>query len=191
MKNKKSSPANEIISRQPLPGSTKIYVKGNLPGVSVAMRKIETSDFIKGENGEKQFQSVAVYDTSGPYTDPQLQIDVTRGLPPIRRAWIEQRNDSVDLPDFSSDYSRNRPAGLSDETLFFQNTRKPRRALPGKNVSQLHYARKGIITPEMEYVAIRENQQMETWNPYLQSHAAYHSGRRPRHTSCQHQPPGK
>src|SRR3970282_590940 len=106
------------------------------------------------------------YDTSGPYTDPAAKIDVRSGLAPLREKWIAERNDTDRLPDLTSEYGRRRAAGAKIAELSFTLKRQPRRAKPGMNVSQMHYARKGIITPEMEYIAIRENLQREA---YLES----------------------
>jgi phosphomethylpyrimidine synthase len=104
---------------------------------------------------------VTVYDTSGPYTDPAVAIDLRAGLPPLRLPWILERNDTEQLPDVSSDYGRRRAADPKLASLRFPHPRKPLRAKPGRTVTQLHYARQGVITPEMEFVAIRENQSRE------------------------------
>ncbi|WP_277985140.1 phosphomethylpyrimidine synthase ThiC [Salinicola tamaricis] len=101
---------------------------------------------------------LAVYDTSGPYTDPEIQIDIRRGLPEVRRAWIDERGDTEWLDGPSSTFGRRRAEDPRLSTLRFQLARTPRRARPGANVTQLHYARRGIVTPEMEFIAIRENQ---------------------------------
>ncbi|MBH8582021.1 phosphomethylpyrimidine synthase ThiC, partial [Halomonas pacifica] len=102
-----------------------------------------------------------VYDTSGPYTDPQAQIDLRKGLPELRRAWIEERGDTEFLDGPTSEYGKRRANDPTLAQLRFDLTRTPRRAKPGKNVTQLHYARQGIITPEMEFIAIRENQRRQ------------------------------
>ncbi len=104
---------------------------------------------------------VTVYDTSGPYTDPAIAIDVRKGIAPLRRPWIEARGDAEELPGISSHYGRLRLADPQLDSLRFAHLRKPLRAKPGRNVSQMHYARQGIITPEMEFIAIRENQRLE------------------------------
>src|SRR5699024_4496254 len=101
---------------------------------------------------------LAVYDTSGPYTDPEIDVDVRRGLPELRRNWIEQRGDSERLDGLTSEYGRERSADPKLDQLRFELRRTPRRACTGANVTQLHYARRGIITPEMEFIAIRENE---------------------------------
>ncbi len=114
-----------------------------------------------GTPGFEQNQPVMVYDTSGPYTDPEVSIDIREGLPELRTAWIEERDDSEVLPDCSSEYGRKRAQDKNLDHLRFNHYRKPRRAKAGHNVTQMHYARKGIITPEMEYIAIRENLRRE------------------------------
>ncbi|WP_372778297.1 phosphomethylpyrimidine synthase ThiC [Litorivivens sp.] len=148
-------------SVQPFPASTKIYVEGQNPGVRVPMREIKlTPTPVAGKDGETRLEPnapVRVYDTSGPYTDPDVEIDIRKGLAPLRENWIEQRGDTEVLSGDTSEYSKKRAADLTLEKLRFDLKRKPRRAVPGKNVSQMHYARQGIITPEMEYIAIREN----------------------------------
>ena len=131
----------------PLPNSRKVYV-GPL---RVPMREITQS----GDN-----PPIHVYDTSGPYTDPQAQIDIRKGLPALRERWIEARKDAELLAGPSSGYGRERLADPRLAELRFDLHRRPRRALQGKNVSQMHYARRGLITPEMEYIALRENQRM-------------------------------
>jgi phosphomethylpyrimidine synthase len=141
------------------PGSKKVYVDGELFGVRVAMREINLSATTPANGGEATPNpGVTVYDTSGPYTDPMVKIDVRAGLSPLRLDWIQKRNDVVELADVSSTYGKQRAADPKLAELRFAHIRKPLRARPGQNVTQLHYARKGIITPEMEYIAIRENQ---------------------------------
>ncbi|SFN39414.1 phosphomethylpyrimidine synthase [Formivibrio citricus] len=149
-------------SVQPFPNSRKIYVTGSRPDIRVPMREISQTDTPDSFGGEKN-PPIFVYDTSGPYTDPDVQIDVRKGLAPIRAAWIEERNDTELLPALTSEYGRMREADKSLDPLRFELTRKPRRAKAGANVTQMHYARKGIVTPEMEYVAIRENLQREQY----------------------------
>lgn len=142
----------------PLPNSRKVYVEGSTPDIRVPMREITQLDTPDGFSGEKN-PPVYVYDTSGPYTDPDAAIDIRSGLPALRGAWIDQRDDTEELAGLSSDFGRERAAYPKTAELRFPGLhRKPRRALDGKNVSQMHYARQGIITPEMEYIAIRENQ---------------------------------
>ena len=141
----------------PLPNSRKIYVEGSRADIQVPMREISQADTPTGMGGEKN-PPIYVYDCSGPYTDPRAKIDIRSGLPALRQVWIEERGDTEVLADLTSEFGRARAADPSlDELRFPGLHRKPRRALAGKNVSQMHYARQGIITPEMEYVAIREN----------------------------------
>jgi phosphomethylpyrimidine synthase len=126
------------------------------------MREIQlTPTRIGGTGATKENAPLLVYDTSGPYTDPDIKIDIRQGLAPLRLPWISDRNDTEALSDISSEYGRRRAADSSLNDLRFEHIRKPLRARPGMNVSQMHYARKGIITPEMEYIAIRENQTLE------------------------------
>jgi phosphomethylpyrimidine synthase len=155
-------PTSETITRQPLSGSRKVYVPGQLHDIQVAMREISVSDTISHPSGRRTPNTpVTVYDTSGPYTDPSAVIDLQKGLPRLREAWIRDRQDVDDLPGFSSTYCQQRMADQSLDALRFEHIRKPLRAKDGQNVTQLHYARQGIITPEMEYIAIRENQRID------------------------------
>ena len=147
----------------PLPNSRKIYVEGSRPDIQVPMREISQSDTPTGMGGEKN-PPIYVYDCSGPYTDPTAKIDIRAGLPALRQKWIEERGDTEVLNDLTSDFGRERAGDKAlDELRFPGLHRKPRRAKAGANVSQMHYARKGIITPEMEYIAIRENMQREKY----------------------------
>ncbi|MBH0190424.1 MAG: phosphomethylpyrimidine synthase ThiC [Nitrospira sp.] len=150
------------LSTTPFPASRKVYVSGANEGVRVPMREITLSP-TKSMNGGAPTpnEPVTVYDTSGPFTDPAVTIDVRRGLAPLRRAWVLSRQDVDELPAVTSMYGRMRAADPKLAELRFQHIRNPLRAQPGKNVTQLHYARKGIVTPEMEFVAIRENQSRE------------------------------
>ena len=143
-------------SIQPFTGSQKIYVQGSRADIQVPMREIQLADTPTDFGGEKN-PAVRVYDTSGPYTDPKVKIDLRTGLPEVRTAWIEERGDTEILEDSHSEFTNQRLQDNSLDHLRFNLTRKPRRAKPGMNVSQMHYAKKGIITPEMEYIAIREN----------------------------------
>ncbi|MBK7848824.1 MAG: phosphomethylpyrimidine synthase ThiC [Zoogloea sp.] len=141
----------------PLPNSRKVHIEGSRPDIRVPMREISQADTPTGFGGEKN-PPIFVYDCSGPYTDPTARIDIRSGLPALRQRWIEARGDTEVLPDLTSEFGRARAADPKLDDLRFPGLhRKPRRALPGKNVSQMHYARQGIITPEMEFVAIREN----------------------------------
>jgi phosphomethylpyrimidine synthase len=146
-------------SVQPFPKSRKVYVEGSRPDIRVPMREITLDDTPTDMGGEKN-DPLYVYDTSGPYTDPDATIDVRKGLAPLRENWILERDDTEQLDGLTSEYGRARAADLRLDELRFELTRKPRRAKPGKNVTQLHYARQGIITPEMEYIAIRENMKL-------------------------------
>ncbi len=143
------------------PASEKIYVQGSRPDIQVPMRKINLSDTPVHFGAVEKNGPLYVYDTSGVYTDPNVEIDLKKGLSPIRSAWINERNDTEELSGPSSDYGQQRLEDPKTADLRFEHIRKPRRAKAGKNVSQMHYARQGIITPEMEYIAIRENQKME------------------------------
>jgi phosphomethylpyrimidine synthase len=143
-------------SVQPFTGSQKIYVQGSRADIQVPMREITLADTPTDFGGEKN-PPVRVYDTSGPYTDPNVKIDLRTGLGDVRTAWIEERNDTEVLEDSHSEFTNARLNDPKLASLRFNLTRKPRRAKPGMNVSQMHYAKKGIITPEMEYIAIREN----------------------------------
>ncbi len=169
MKKEEKKPEQHVITREPLPASKKIYVPGKLHDIKVAMREIAVSDTIQQFNGVKKNianPSVTVYDTSGPYTDPNFDIDLKKGLPRLREEWIVKRNDVELLSDLTSEYGRIRAADTSLDALRFEHIKKPYRAKSGQNVTQLHYARKGIITPEMEYIAIRENQRADELYEY-------------------------
>ena len=141
---------------KPLPNSRKVYVQGSRPDIQVPMREISQDDTPTSFGGEKN-PPIYVYDCSGIYTDPNAKIDIRSGLPAIRSAWIEERNDTDLLSGPSSEYGIERLNDPKLTVLRFNLQRKPRKAKAGKNVTQMHYARQGIITPEMEYVAIREN----------------------------------
>ncbi|MFN7219032.1 MAG: phosphomethylpyrimidine synthase ThiC [Burkholderiales bacterium] len=151
---------------KPLPNSRKVYVQGSRQDIRVPMREISQSDTPTAFGGEKN-PPVFVYDTSGPYTDPNVKIDIRSGLAPLREQWIAERNDTVLLDGPSSKYGIERLNDKKLDELRFNLKRKPRVAKPGANVSQMHYAKRGIITPEMEYIAIRENVNRE-W--MLQQH---------------------
>jgi phosphomethylpyrimidine synthase len=141
---------------RPLPKSRKIYVEGSRPDIRVPMREISQADTEASFGGEKN-PPIYVYDTSGPYTDPDVAIDIRSGLPCPRAPWIAERGDTEELAGPTSAYGIERLADPALAALRFNLHRKPRRAKAGANVSQMHYARRGIITPEMEFVAIREN----------------------------------
>ena len=154
--------AGSALTTTPFPASRKVYVQGDQPGVRVPMREISLTA-TKSMNGATPIvnEPITIYDTSGPYTDPDVQIDAQAGLAPYRRNWVIGRNDVVELADISSQYGRLRAADPKLNELRFQHIRKPLRAQPGMNVTQIHYARQGIVTPEMEFIAIRENQSRE------------------------------
>jgi phosphomethylpyrimidine synthase len=161
---KDKTPTESVLTREPLSASRKIYVPGKLHNIKVAMREIVLSDTVHRFNGSNKVEKndpVTVYDTSGPYTDPAVKIDLKKGLPRLREEWILQRGDVEQLSEISSEYGRQRMGDKSLDSLRFEHIRKPLKAKPGKNVSQLHYAKQGIITPEMEYIAIRENQRID------------------------------
>ncbi len=163
------SPRNARLDeamRRPFPGSRKIYVTGSRPDIRVPMREIRLADTLS-QAGRHPNAPVTVYDTSGPYTDPEVGIDLCEGLPALRTAWIEERGDTERLADFSSAYARARNSDPSLAAVRFPRLRAPRRARAGANVTQMHYARRGIVTPEMEYVAIRENQRREALHDKL------------------------
>ena len=148
------------ITRAPFPGSAKIYIQGARPDVRVPFREVTLTDTLvaEGEHTRKEANpALRLYDASGVYTDPSVQIDITRGLAPLRGAWINEREDTEALPGISSAYGLERLNDPLLAPLRMAHAPVPRRAKPGMNVSQMHYARKGIITPEMEYIAVREN----------------------------------
>jgi phosphomethylpyrimidine synthase len=145
---------------QPLPNSRKVYIEGSRPDVRVPMREISQADTPTAFGGEKN-PAIFVYDTSGPYTDPNVRIDIRSGLAPLREKWIEERNDTELLAGPTSKYGIERLNDAKLAELRFNLKRHPRRAKAGMNVSQMHYAKRGIVTPEMEYIAIRENQNRE------------------------------
>jgi phosphomethylpyrimidine synthase len=151
---------------RPLPNSRKVYVTGSRPDVRVPMREITQSD-TPAAFGAEPNPPIYVYDTSGPYTDPSAAVDVRRGLPALRDAWIEERGDTERLAGPSSEFGRRRLADPKLAELRFELMRSPRRARPGRRVTQMHYARQGIVTPEMEFIAIRENQRREALSELL------------------------
>ena len=143
---------------QPLPNSRKVYVAGSRPDIRVAMREISQSDTTTSKLPEKN-PPIYVYDCSGPYSDPGVKVDIRKGLAALRQGWIEERNDTEMLSGLSSEFGRQREGDPALAEMRFDLKRTPRKAKPGRNVSQMYYARQGIITPEMEYIAIRENMQ--------------------------------
>ena len=147
---------NNEAAIDPLPASSKVYVTGSREDLRVPMREIRLSE-TQTDEGARANPPLYVYDTSGPYTDPQAGIDLRAGLAPLRAPWIEERADTRELAEFSSEYTRRRQRDPRLDSMRFTHGRKPLVAREGANVSQMHYARQGIITPEMEFIAIREN----------------------------------
>jgi len=145
---------------KPLPKSRKVYVQGPRADIRVPMREISQSDTHAGMGAEPN-SPIFVYDTSGPYTDPEVKVDIRSGLPPLREKWIEERDDTEILAGPASAYGKQRLADPKLAEMRFGLKRQPRCSRAGANVTQMHYARRGIITPEMEFIAIRENQRCE------------------------------
>ena len=148
------------ITRTPFPGSRKIYIEGSRPDIRVPFREVMLTDTLVAEGTQTRREAnppLRLFDSSGVYTDPAASIDITRGLSALRAAWIDERGDTDVLPGISSDYGRERLNDPALVALRMAHAPLPRRARAGANVSQMHYARRGIITPEMEYIAIREN----------------------------------
>ncbi|MHA7880720.1 MAG: phosphomethylpyrimidine synthase ThiC [Saccharospirillum sp.] len=164
---------------RPFPNSRRVYLQGSRSDIAVGMRAIALSPTVVGGTAQEPIRRanspVYVYDTAGPYTDPDATIDLRRGLPALRTPWIEERADTETLAQPSSAYAQQRQEDVRNESVQWAHRPQPRRAQAGANVTQMHYARRGIITPEMEYIAIRENQGRE----------------RMRDDALQHQHPGK
>ena len=156
---------------KPFAKSRKVYVEGSRPDIRVPFREISLSDTPSAFGAEKN-PPVVVYDTSGPYTDPTINIDIRDGLPALRSKWIEERNDTEQLDGPTSAFGQQRKVDPELAEMRFNLTRLPRRAKARQKRSQMHYARKGIITPEMEYIAIRENQRRENMSELLQTQHA-------------------
>ncbi|NIE97597.1 phosphomethylpyrimidine synthase ThiC [Acinetobacter sp. C26M] len=157
-----------------LPASKKVYVEGSRPDIQVPFREISLTETPTGLGGEHN-PPVMVYDTSGVYTDPNVQIDLNKGLPLVRQAWIEERQDTDVLNGLSSEFGQARLKDIRTAEIRFAHIQNPRRAQIGKNVTQMHYAQQGIITPEMEYIAIRENQRQRE-NVDMRQHAGQNFG---------------
>ena len=157
-----------------LPASQKIYIQGSRQDIQVPFREISLTETPTGLGGEYN-PPVMVYDTSGVYTDPNVKIDLNQGLPNVRESWIEERDDTERLETLSSSFAQERLKDIRTADIRFAHIQKPRRAKAGKNVSQMHYARQGIITPEMEYIAIRENQRQRE-NIDLRQHEGQNFG---------------
>jgi len=160
---------NSDDAQQPLPNSRKVYIEGSRPDIRVPMREISLSP-TQTNAGEETNAPILIYDTSGPYTDPNIDLDLKKGVPDVRVAWIEERDDTVFLTGLSSRYGNERRDDERLDHLRFEHLKRPRKAKAGKNVSQMHYARAGVITPEMEFVAIRENQKREHLREITKQH---------------------
>ena len=156
-------------SVQPFPSSRKVYRTGSRPDLNVPFREITLAE-TRSSQGVERNDAVYVYDTSGPYTDPDARIDVRRGLAPLRARWIEERGDTEPLGGVSSEYGRQRQGDPKLAPLRFAHLRAPRRARPGANVTQMHYARRGVVTPEMEFIAIRESCMREAYPEEVRRH---------------------
>jgi len=178
MKKKDTAPKQNGITRHPFPNSKKVYVSGKLfPEIKVAMREIALSDTIDSLTKKRiPNEPVTIYDTSGPYTDPNKEVNVHSGIERIREQWILDRANVEQLANFSSEYCNERLNDKRLDHLRFAQLKKPMRAKKGENVSQMHYAKKGIITPEMEYVAIRENQRIDEITRLSKQHAGQSFG---------------
>lgn len=179
-KKQTAAPEQHSISTGAISGSRKIYVPGSIHDIKVAMREIVLSPTRLSNGDTEENPPVTVYDTGGAYTDDDAIIDIRKGLPRLRERWILDRGDVEILDEVSSVFGRDRHLDESLDSLRFGHIRKPIRAKEGMNVSQLYYAKKGIITPEMEYIAIRENQRFDTLMEQLGSNnasmAAQHTG---------------
>ncbi|MGH7890287.1 MAG: phosphomethylpyrimidine synthase ThiC, partial [Thermodesulfobacteriota bacterium] len=176
---KERIPNADSITRSPFPNSKKIYIDGKIHDIRVAMREIALDDsnpmFATDGSSNKNY-SIVVYDTSGPYTDPDVEINVHKGLNPIRERWILEREDVERLSNFSSEFSRRSLKESKLNGIKFKQIRNPLKAKPGRTVTQMHYARRGIVTSEMEYIAIRENQRIDELHEQLKELAMYHKG---------------
>jgi len=173
--NEKAKVDEQVI--QPFPKSKKIYVQGGRQDIRVPMREIECADSQTSQGNEKN-SAITVYDTSGAYSDPAVNIDIQAGLPLVRTTWIAERNDTEQLAGPSSTFGQTRLQDSELASLRFKHIHRPRRAKAGANVSQMHYARRGIITPEMEYIAIRENLRLQEYTDaqLLKRHAGMNFG---------------
>jgi phosphomethylpyrimidine synthase len=167
---------SEEVTR-PITGSRKIYIEGSRADIQVAMREILQDDTAASFGVEKN-PPITVYDTSGPFTDPEIEVDLMKGMPDLRSNWIEERADTELLDGPTSEFGQQRKSDPDLAHLRFEHIRTPRRAKAGKNVSQMHYARQGIVTPEMEYVAIREGMRLKAHraNPEYKKLLRQHAG---------------
>ncbi len=148
----------EEVTR-PFPRSKKIFVQGSDDSIQVAMREVSCDDTTTSSGIERN-PEIPIYDTSGPLTDPDVEIDLAKGIPRLRDQWIAARDDTIQLQQLSSLYGQQRLHDASTQHIRFPVKHAPRKAKPGRNVTQMHYAKKGIITPEMEYIAIRESMRL-------------------------------
>ena len=156
---KKTASVSQAVT-QPFPNSKKIYVEGSRPDLRVPMREV-TQTPTHTSDGAEENPPITIYDTSGPYSDPNQTIDLMQGLKALRENWIIERSDTEQLEGPSSVFGQERLNDPDTAHLRFEHIRKPRRALKHKNVSQMHYARQGVVTPEMEFVAVRENNRLQ------------------------------
>ncbi|MBK8480367.1 MAG: phosphomethylpyrimidine synthase ThiC [Proteobacteria bacterium] len=172
-----TAPTGLPLATAPFPSSRRIYVEGRQEGVRVPLREIAISA-TPTRSGSEANEAICVYDTAGPYGDPAYHADLRRGLPALRRAWIAARGDSEPLAGLSSAFGRQRLGDPALDGLRFPASGAPRRARSGANVTQLHYARRGVVTPEMEFIALRENQRREALRDpvLLRQHAGEHLG---------------
>ncbi|MEI8137178.1 MAG: phosphomethylpyrimidine synthase ThiC [Bacteroidota bacterium] len=167
MSKSEKKPEQQTISTGAISGSKKVYVDGKLHNIKVAMREIILSPTKMADGKIEHNAPVTVYDTGGAFTDDSITIDIKKGLPRIREQWILDRNDVEQLDSVSSDFGKDRRDDKSLDALRFEHIKKPLKSKTGANVSQLYYAKKGIITPEMEYIAIRENQRNDVLKTQL------------------------
>lgn len=179
--------SEDLRIRFAYPNSRKIYLSGSLSDMHIPLREISQDNTVT-DSGSQANPPIPVYDTSGPYGDPNAHIDLKQGLKPIRAAWIKTRGDAEQLPHLSSEYGRERAEDVKTAHLRFNQIINPLRAKSGKNVTQMHYARQGIITPEMEFVAIRERAKLDElfrlpeYQKLLKQHDGEHFGANlPRH----------
>jgi len=164
------------ITTAPFPNSKKVFIPGKIHPIEVAMREIALSPTKLSKGGFETNSPITIYDTSGPYTDENVEIDIRKGIQRIREKWILNQPEVEILPQISSAYGRERLADRQLDKLRFEYSHKPMKAKAGSNVTQLHYAKKGIITPEMEYVSIRENQKREQMDTVGKDLAQQHKG---------------
>ena len=177
---KQTARLSEEVTK-PFPGSRKVYIEGSRPDIRVPVREIEQVP-TQASFGAEDNPPIPVYDTSGPFSDPEVQVDLMKGMPDLRSRWIEERGDTEILAGLSSEYGLQRRNDPQLAHLRFEHIREPRRAKAGANVTQMHYARRGIVTPEMEFVAIRENVRLQElredprYQKLLRQHAGEHFG---------------